>query len=100
MGEGNLHLIFVGVGDRDHSVARPRWASHPFPVLDDLPVGLEDPRDRRHALIIERGPLSESIAEMFRSVSWLDQALAACAGRSSVTVVPAPGVLAISIVPP
>src|SRR5215469_11252365 len=42
MGKGELHLIFVGVADRDHSVARPHWASHPLPFLDDLPVDLKD----------------------------------------------------------
>src|SRR5260370_18383854 len=39
VGKGKLHLIFVGVADRDDSVARPHWASHPLPFLDDLPVG-------------------------------------------------------------
>src|SRR6202521_3621906 len=42
VGKGKLHLIFVGVADRDHSVARPHRASHPLPFLDDLPVGLKD----------------------------------------------------------
>jgi hypothetical protein len=42
VGKGKLHLFFVGVADRDHSVARPHRASHPLPFLDDLPVGLED----------------------------------------------------------
>src|SRR5258708_33491754 len=42
MGKGKLHLIFVGVADRDHSVARPHWASHPLPFLDYLPVRLKD----------------------------------------------------------
>jgi transposase len=40
--KGKLHLPFVGVGDRDHSVARPHRASHPLPFLDDLPVGRKD----------------------------------------------------------
>jgi hypothetical protein len=40
--KGKLHLIFVAVGDRDYSVARPHWASHPLPLLDYLPVGLKD----------------------------------------------------------
>src|SRR5580658_5004623 len=39
-GKGKLHLIFVGVADRDHSVAEPHWAS--LPLLDNLPVGLKD----------------------------------------------------------
>src|SRR5437016_2416786 len=42
VGKGKLHLIFVGVGDRDYSVVRPHRASHPLPFLDDLPVGLQD----------------------------------------------------------
>src|SRR6266404_7667027 len=42
VGKCKLHLIFVGVADRDHSVVRPHWASHPLPFLDDLPVGLKD----------------------------------------------------------
>src|SRR6266404_4304041 len=42
VGKGKLHLIFVGVADGDDSVARPHWASHPLPFLDDLPVGLKD----------------------------------------------------------
>jgi hypothetical protein len=41
-GKGKLHLIFVGVADRDYSVVRPHRASHPLPFLDDLPVGLKD----------------------------------------------------------
>src|ERR1700722_3839369 len=36
-GQGKLHLTFVGVADRDYSVAGPYWASHPLPLLDDLP---------------------------------------------------------------
>jgi hypothetical protein len=42
VGKDKLHLIFVGVADGDHSVARPHWAPHPLPFLDDLPVGLKD----------------------------------------------------------
>src|SRR4029077_19538173 len=42
VGKGKLHLIFVGVADRDHSVARPHRASHPLPFLRYLPVGLKD----------------------------------------------------------
>src|SRR5690348_16703808 len=42
VGKGKLHLSFVCVADRDDSVARPHWASHPLPFLDDLPVGLQD----------------------------------------------------------
>jgi hypothetical protein len=35
-----LHLTLVGVCDRDYSVVRPPWASHPLPFLDHLPVGV------------------------------------------------------------
>src|SRR6266436_8818166 len=42
VGKRKLHLIFVGVADRDHSVARPHWASHPLPFLDYLPVSLKN----------------------------------------------------------
>src|SRR5437773_1104893 len=42
MGKGKLHLIFVGVAKRDHSVARPHRASHPLPFLDYLPVRFKD----------------------------------------------------------
>ena len=41
-GKGELHFLFVGVGDRDYSVVRPNRASHPLPFLDYLPVGLKD----------------------------------------------------------
>jgi len=41
VGKGKLHLIFEDGGDRDDSVVRPHWASHPLPFLDDLPVGLK-----------------------------------------------------------
>src|SRR5207248_6929197 len=37
VGKGKLHLIFVGVADRDDSVARPHWASLPLPFLDYVP---------------------------------------------------------------
>src|SRR5882724_8270178 len=42
VGKGKLHLTFVGVCDRDYSVVRPHWASHPLPFLDYLLVGLKD----------------------------------------------------------
>jgi len=42
VGEGKLRLISEGGGDRDDSVARPHWTSHPLPFLDDLAVGLKD----------------------------------------------------------
>src|SRR5260370_40167130 len=39
--KGKLHLPFVGVGDRDHSVVRPHLASHPLPFLDYFAVVLK-----------------------------------------------------------
>jgi len=42
VGKGELHLIFVGVADRDHSVVRAHRTSHPPPLLDHLRVGLKD----------------------------------------------------------
>src|SRR4029450_12732941 len=36
--EGALPLPLVRVGDGDDAVARPHRASHPLPLLDDLPV--------------------------------------------------------------
>jgi hypothetical protein len=42
VGKGELHLIFVGVADRDHSVVRAHRTSHPLPLLDYLPVCLKD----------------------------------------------------------
>src|SRR5579872_4199346 len=34
--KGKLHLVFVGVANRDHAIARPHGASHPLPFLDNL----------------------------------------------------------------
>ncbi len=42
MGKGNLHLVFVGIGDRDHSVAGPHGTSPPLPFLDDFRIRLKD----------------------------------------------------------
>src|SRR5438876_5804914 len=40
VGKGKLHLTFAGVVDRDYSVVRPHWASHPLPLFEDLRVCL------------------------------------------------------------
>src|SRR5258708_16481 len=69
VGKGKLHLIFVGVADRDHSVARPHWASHPLPFLDDLPVGLQD-------ALADAGehfaaPVCESCDQLVNTFRWI-----------------------------
>src|SRR6202011_2374366 len=43
VGKGKLHLTFVGVGDRAHSIVRPHRASHPLPFLDYLPFAPRNP---------------------------------------------------------
>src|SRR6267378_1806760 len=69
VGKRKLHLIFVGVADRDHSVARPHWASHPLPFLDDLPVGLQD----AFADAGERlpAPVCESCDQLVNAFRWI-----------------------------
>src|SRR5258707_15233814 len=69
VGKGKLHLIFVGIADRDHSVARPHRASHPFPFLDYLPVGLQD-------VLADAGerfatPVCESCDQLVDSFRWI-----------------------------
>src|SRR6266702_4342401 len=69
VGKGKLHLIFVGVADRDHSVARPHRASHPLPFLDDLPVGLQDAladAGERFAT-----PVCESCDQLVNAFRWI-----------------------------
>ncbi len=70
--KGNLHLILVGVGDRDHAVARPHRASHPFPFLDDLAVGAEeavaDAGERFAAPVVKFG---DQLVNMFRWIHWI-----------------------------
>ena len=69
MGKGKLHLIFVRVADRDHSVVRPHWASHPLPFLDDLPVGLKDGlADAGERL---PAPVCESCDQLVNSFRWI-----------------------------
>src|SRR5204862_421707 len=69
VGKGKLHLIFVGVADRDYSVARPHRASHPFPFLDYLPVGLKDAladAGERFAT-----PVCESCDQLVNTFRWI-----------------------------
>src|SRR5207253_6934032 len=72
VGKGKLHLIFVGVADGDHSVARPHWASHPLPFLDDLPVGLKDgvadAGERFAAPVCE---FCDQLVNTFRWIHWI-----------------------------
>src|SRR5215831_20482715 len=69
VGKGKLHLIFVGVGDRDHSVVRPHWASHPLPFLDYLSVGLKDAlaEAREHFAT----PVCECCDQLVNTLRWL-----------------------------
>src|SRR6266403_1056077 len=69
VGKGKLHLIFVRVTDRDHSVVRPHWASHPLPFLDDLPVGLKDGlADAGERL---PAPVCESCDQLVNTFRWI-----------------------------
>src|SRR5580700_10181929 len=69
VGKGKLHLIFVGVADRDDSVARPHWASHPLPFLEDLPVGLQDGfADARERFPT---PVCESVDQQVNTFRWV-----------------------------
>src|SRR6516225_11182466 len=72
VGEGQLHLAFVGVGNRDHSVARPHRASHPLPFLDDFPVGLEDAlADAGERLATPVRELRDQAVDTFRWLHWI-----------------------------
>src|SRR5712692_5237127 len=69
VGKGKLHLIFVGVADRNYSVVRPHRASHPFPFLDYLPVGLKDAladAGERFAT-----PVRESCDQLVNTFRWI-----------------------------
>src|SRR5258706_4482534 len=69
VGKRKLHLIVVGVTDRDYSVARPHRASHPLPFLDDLPVGLKDAlADAGERL---PAPVCESSDELVNTFRWI-----------------------------
>src|SRR4029077_6522070 len=72
VGKGKLHLIFVRVADRDHSVARPHGASHPLPFLDDLPVGLKDAlADAGERLPAPVGESCDQLVNAFRCIHWI-----------------------------
>src|ERR1700730_4246199 len=69
MGKGKLHLIFVRIADRDHSIVRPHGASHPLPFLDDLPVGLKDGlADAGERL---PAPVCESCDQLVNTFRWI-----------------------------
>src|SRR6476469_6142481 len=72
VGKGKLHLPFMGVGDRDHSVARPHRASHPLPFLDYFPVGLKnalaDAGERLAAPVRES---RDQPVDTFRWIHWI-----------------------------
>jgi len=69
MRKGKLHLLFVRVADRDHSVVRPHWASHPLPFLDYLPVGLKDGlADAGERL---PAPVCESCDQLVNTFRWI-----------------------------
>src|SRR6266481_2772172 len=76
VGKGKLHLIFVRVADRDHSVAKPHWASHPLPFLDDLAVGLKDAladAGERFA-----APVCESCDKLVNTFRWIHWIISPC----------------------
>src|ERR1700687_1175329 len=76
VGKGKLHLLFVGVADRDDSVARPHWASHPLPFLDDLPVGLQDAladAGERFAT-----PVCDACAQLVNTFCWIHWYASSC----------------------
>src|SRR5882762_7397764 len=72
VGKGKLHLPFVGVGDRDHSVVRPHRASHPLPFLDYFAVGLKDALadagERFAAPVCEP---CDQLVDTFRWIHWI-----------------------------
>ena len=40
--KGQFYLALVGIGDRDHAIARPNGTAHPFPFFDDFGIGREN----------------------------------------------------------
>src|SRR5260370_941843 len=69
VGKGKLRLILVGIADRDHSVARPHWASHPLPFLDYLRVGLQDAlADAGESFAT---PVCESCDQLVNTLRWI-----------------------------
>ena len=70
--KGKLHLVFVGVADRDHSVARPHRASHPLPFLDDLPVGRKDAlADAGERFATPVREFCDQLVDTFRWIHWI-----------------------------
>src|SRR5690242_17578411 len=72
VGKGKLHLIFVGVADRDYSIVRPHRASHPFPFLDYLLVGLKDAlADAGEGFATPVCECSNQLVNTFRWIHWI-----------------------------
>src|SRR5438132_9424738 len=72
VGKSKLHFIFVGVGDRDYSVVRPHWASHPLPFLDYLPVGLKDAlADAGERFATPVCEFCDQLVNTFRWIHWI-----------------------------
>src|SRR6202023_4360058 len=72
MGKGKLHLIFVGIANRDDSGARPHRASHPLPFLDDLPVGLKDAlADAGECFATPVCEPCDQLVNTFRRIHWI-----------------------------
>src|SRR4029079_1656225 len=70
--KGQLHLAFVGIGDRDYSVARPHWASHPFPFLDDVAVGSKNAlADAGECLAAPIRNSCDQLVDTFRWIHWI-----------------------------
>src|SRR5262249_31788358 len=75
VGKGKFHLIFVGVANRDHSVARPHRASHPLPFLDYLPVGLQDAlADASERFAAPVGEVCDQHVNALRWIHWMSMA--------------------------
>src|SRR5581483_5496317 len=67
--ESQLHLAFVGIGNRDDSIARPHRAAHPLPFFDDLAVSLEDELAKlREGLA---APVSNSRDQLIDAFRWI-----------------------------
>jgi hypothetical protein len=69
LGKNKLHLVFVGIADRDDSVVRPHWASHPLSFLEDLPVGRKD--DFADAGERLSTPVCESCNQLVNTFRWI-----------------------------
>src|SRR6266404_4393825 len=79
VGKGKLHLTFVGVCDRDYSVVRPHWASHPLPFLDYLPVGVKDGlADAGERFATPVREFCDQLVDTFRWIHWIFYASNSC----------------------